>query len=148
DRLWARHSFRARLLELADDLLQSLLNLLHGATPAGSAKIRDSLVDVQAVPRQLVGERYQLVSERPANPPQDREREEDSHEDPRPPPQGPPRPRPRPRRWRMPPTGPKRNVSKTASATGISTACSQYKAATTSATIPQLLFMPVFKGPD
>jgi len=90
DRLWARHTFLARLLDLADNLLQSLLNLLHGTAPAGPAKIRDSLVDVQAVPRQLVGERYQLASERPANPTQDREREEDSHEDRRHPTQPPP----------------------------------------------------------
>jgi hypothetical protein len=75
------HTRRVRLLELADDVLHSFLNLLHGAALAGPAKVRDFLVDVQAVPRQLVRERHQLASERPANPAQDREGEEDSHED-------------------------------------------------------------------
>ena len=80
-RLLRRHTRRARLLDLADDVLHSFLNLFHGAALAGPAKVRDSLVDVQAVPRQLVGERHQLASERPAYPAQDREREESSHED-------------------------------------------------------------------
>ena len=68
------------LLDLADDVFHSLLNLFHGAALARPAKVRDSLVDVQAVARQLVRERHQLASQRPANPAQDREREEDSHE--------------------------------------------------------------------
>ena len=76
-----RHTRRVCLLDLADDVLHSLLNLLHGAALAGPAKVRDSVVDVPAVLRQLVRERHQLASERPANPAQDREREEDSHED-------------------------------------------------------------------
>jgi len=81
DRLLTRHTQRVRLLDLADDVPHSFLNLLHGAVLAGPAKVRDSVADVQAVPRQLVRERHQLASERPANPAQDREREEGSHED-------------------------------------------------------------------
>jgi hypothetical protein len=77
----ARHTRRVCLLDLADDVLHRLLNLLHGAALAGPANVRDSVVDVQAIPRQLVRERHQLASERPPNTAQDREGEEDSHED-------------------------------------------------------------------
>jgi hypothetical protein len=41
------------------------------------------------------------------------------------------------------PTGLKGNVNRTARAIGISTACSQYEAATTSAMIPQFSFTSV-----
>jgi hypothetical protein len=68
DRLFTRHTQRVCLLDLADEVLHSLLNLLHEAALAGSAKVRDSVVDVPAVLRQLVRERHQLASERPANP--------------------------------------------------------------------------------
>jgi hypothetical protein len=81
DRCLTRDTGLVRLLEFADDVLHSLLNLLHGAALAGPAKASDSVLDVQAVPRQLVRERHQLTSERPANPAQDREGEKDSHED-------------------------------------------------------------------
>jgi hypothetical protein len=76
-----RHARRVGLLDLADDVRHGFLNLLHGAALAGPAKVRDSVADVQAVPRQLVRERQHLASERPAYPAQDREREEGSDED-------------------------------------------------------------------
>jgi len=66
----------------------------------------------------------QLASERPAYPAQDREGEDDSHEDRR----HPTRPSPLGGAHH----GLKRNVSRTASASGINTARSQYKPATTS----------------
>ena len=50
------HPWRVGLVDLVDDVLHRLLNLLHGAALAGPAKVRDPVVDVQAVPRQLVGE--------------------------------------------------------------------------------------------
>jgi hypothetical protein len=82
DRPWRPHPRRdLRLLDLADDGLHGLLNLLHGAALAGPAKVRDPVEDVLAVPRQVVRERHQLVSEGPADSAQNGEREEDGHED-------------------------------------------------------------------
>ena len=80
ERLWTRPAL-ARLLELADDVLHRLLNLLHGAALARAVKVRDSLVDVQAVLWQLVRERHHLTNECPASHAQDRDGEEDHHED-------------------------------------------------------------------
>jgi hypothetical protein len=126
--LLPRHPERVGLLDLADDVLHGLLHLLHRAAPAGPAKVRDPVLDVQAVSRQLIRERHELVGERPAYPAQDRKREEDRHEDRRHPTQPSPLERPT--------TGLRRNVSRTERASGISTGCSQYKPATTSAKIP------------
>ena len=57
DRLLTRHARLVCLLNLAEDVFHSFLNLLDGAALAGPAKVRNSLVDVQAIPRQLVRER-------------------------------------------------------------------------------------------
>jgi hypothetical protein len=46
DRLLTRHPQRVCLLDLADYVLHSFLNLLYGAALAGPAKVRDSVVDV------------------------------------------------------------------------------------------------------
>jgi hypothetical protein len=57
DWLLTRGTQGVGLLNLADDVLQSFLHLLHGAAPAGPPKICDPVVDVQFVPRQFVPKR-------------------------------------------------------------------------------------------
>jgi hypothetical protein len=141
DRLLTRRTRRVCLLDLADDVLDSLLNLLHGAALAGPAKVRDSAVKCSGLYRgsssaSVISWR---VSVQPIPPRIESARRTVTRTD---------GTRPSPRRWRLPTTGLKRNVSSTASASGINTACSQYRPATTSAMIPHPLFMSVPSADD